>query len=308
MKQTKRFLSAAVALVALAMVNMSMTTDDEPASRIVENGGSGPFKAVMKTEPTLAAHTIFVPQDLAPFSDKNPLPVLVWGNGARANSPFEHVNFLNEIASHGYIVVATGYMPKEGERYRGAMSTTEQQLESMDWVIAQNADKDSPYYKKIDVKNIAVAGMSCGGLQTLYNCADPRIKTLMVCNSGLFNQENAGSAVGGMPMPPKSKLKEIHSSIIYILGGEKDIAYENGMDDFHRIDHVPACATNLPVGHGGTYGRPFGGEFSVVALAWLDWQLKGSQEGAKMFKGDKPAILQREGWTIEKNAQFETMK
>ena len=108
MKQTKRFLSAAVALVALAMVNMSMTTDDEPASRIVENGGSGPFKAVMKTEPTLAAHTIFVPQDLAPFSDKNPLPVLVWGNGACANSPFEHVNFLNEIASHGYIVVATG--------------------------------------------------------------------------------------------------------------------------------------------------------------------------------------------------------
>ena len=151
MKQTKRFLSAAVALVALAMVNMSMTTDDEPASRIVENGGSGPFKAVMKTEPTLAAHTIFVPQDLAPFSDKNPLPVLVWGNGACANSPFEHVNFLNEIASHGYIVVATGYMPKEGERYRGAMSTTEQQLESMDWVIAQNADKNSPYYKKIDV-------------------------------------------------------------------------------------------------------------------------------------------------------------
>ena len=144
--------------------------------------------------------------------------------------------------------------------------------------------------------------MSCGGLQTLYNCADPRIKTLMVCNSGLFNESNAGSAVGGMPMPPKSKLKEIHSSIIYILGGESDIAYGNGMDDFHHIDHVPACAANLPVGHGGTYAQPHGGEFSVVALAWLNWQLKGDMKAAKMFVGADNELSKREGWTLEKNA------
>ena len=306
--KTVRFLLSAVVLATLSLTTMSMTTDDAPTSRILEGGGSGPYKAVMKTEASLPAHTIFVPQDLAPFGEKNPLPVLVWGNGACANSPFEHVNFLNEIASHGYIVVATGYMPKEGERYRGAMSTTEQQLESMDWVMKQNEDKASPYYKKIDTKAIAVAGMSCGGLQTLYNCADKRIKTLMVCNSGLFNTENAASAVGGMPMPPKSKLKEIHTPVIYILGGETDIAYGNGMDDFHRIDHVPACATNLPVGHGGTYAQPYGGEFSVVALAWLDWQLKGSEKGAKMFKGADCELSKREGWTIEKNAKFETLK
>ena len=285
--KVKSFLSAAfaaTALMAVGAVSMSFTTmDEKPTSRVVEEGGTGPYKAVMKEEPTLEAHTIFVPQDLSAFNEKKALPVLVWGNGVCNNSPFEHYKFLNEIASHGYIVVATGFMPQEGERYHGPMSTTEQQIEAMDWVEQQNADKNSPYYGKIDVKNICVAGMSCGGLQTLFNCADKRIKTLMICNSGLFNQENAGSAVGGMPMPPKSKLKEIHSSIIYILGGEKDIAYGNGMDDFHRIDHVPACATNFPVGHGGTYAQPHGGEFSVVALAWLNWQLKGDQQAAKMF-------------------------
>ena len=67
--------------------------------------------------------------------------------------------------------------------------------------------------------------MSCGGLQTLYNCADPRIKTMMICNSGLFKVQNAHQAVGGMPMPPKSKLKEIHTPVIYILGGKEDIPY-----------------------------------------------------------------------------------
>jgi len=310
MKTKEMFQSAlaAICLTAFSLTSMSFTTEDAPGSRIVEDGGTGPYKAIMKEEASLKAHTIFVPQDLSTFNQDKPLPVLVWGNGACSNSPFEHYLFLNEIASYGYIVVATGYMPEEGERYHGPMSTTEQQIESIDWVIAQNADESSPYYNKIDVKNIAVAGMSCGGLQTLYNCADKRIKTLMVCNSGLFNESNAGSAVGGMPMPPKSKLKEIHSSIIYILGGETDIAYGNGMDDFSKIDHVPACATNLPVGHGGTYAQPHGGEYAIVALAWLNWQLKGDQEAAKMFKGDDCELLKRKDWTIEKNALFEDMK
>jgi len=273
-------------------------------SRVLEDGGTGAYKAIMKEDGSLPEHTILVPQDLTPFSQKKPLPVLVWGNGACANSPFEHVNFLNEIASHGYIVLATGFIPMNDEWYRGPMSRSEQQIESIDWIIAQNANPASPYYQKIDVKNICVAGMSCGGLQSLYNCADPRIKTLMICNSGLFNRDNANTAVGGMPMPPKEKLNEIHTPIIYILGGEQDIAYGNGMDDFHRINHVPACAANFPVGHGGTYRQPHGGEFTVVALAWLDWQLKGDKQAAKMFKGKNCLLSKRQGWTIEKNGKM----
>jgi len=194
------------------------------------------------------------------------------------------------------------------EWYKGPMSRSEQQIESIDWIIKQNADPASPYYKKIDVKNICVAGMSCGGLQTLFNCADKRIKTLMICNSGLFNSQNAGQAVGGMPMPTKDKLKEIHTPIMYLLGGKTDIAYENGMDDFHRINHVPACATNFPVGHGGTYRQPHGGEFTVVALAWLNWQLKGDKQAAKMFVGKDCEISKRKDWTIEKNTKFNSLK
>ena len=272
--------------------------------RIIEDGGTGAYKAIMKEVPGLKEHTVFCPQDLSQFDAQHPLPVLVWGNGACANSPFEHMNFLNEIASHGYLVLATGIIPMEDEWYKGPMSRSEQQIESIDWAIAQNADPESPFYQKIDVKNICVSGMSCGGLQTLFNCADPRIKSLMICNSGLFNQQNAAQAVGGMPMPPKEKLNEIHTPIIYILGGETDIAYGNGMDDFHRIKHVPACAVNYPVGHGGTYREPHGGEFTVVALAWLDWQLKGDKQAEKMFKGKKPSLLKRKDWTIEKNAKF----
>ena len=268
-------------------------------SRIVENGGTGPYKTIMTEVEGLKAHTVFAPKDLS--SVKEPLPVLVWGNGACSNSPWEHFKFLNEIASHGYIVLATGYIPMEEEPYKGEMSTTQQQIESIDWAEQQNANPKSPFYQKIDTKKICVAGMSCGGLQTLFNCADPRITTLMICNSGLFKMENAAQAVGGMPMPPKDKLKEIHTPVIYILGGKEDIAYENGMDDFQRITHVPAYAINYPVGHGGTYRQSHGGEFTIPALAWLDWQLKGDKQAATMFEGEDCGLLKRKDWSISKN-------
>ena len=294
-------------LLTLGMMCMALmaTAQTQQKQRIVEDGGTGPYKAIMKEESSLEAHTIFAPQDLTPFGPGNPLPVLVWGNGACTNSPWEHYKFLNEIASYGFLVVATGYIPMDDQPYRGPMSTTQQQIESIDWAISQNALSTSPYYNKVDLAHVCVAGMSCGGLQTLFNCADPRITSLMICNSGLFNQQNASQAVGGMPMPPKEKLQDIHCPVLYLLGGEPDIAYGNGMDDFHRINHVPAYAANLPVGHGGTYAQPHGGEFAVVALAWLQWQLKGDNQAALMFKGDSNTLSRREGWTLQKNTLAE---
>lgn len=289
--------------------NKDCCQKQEPRQRIIEDGGTGDYKAVMKEDASLSReHTIFVPQDLSKFDAQNPLPILVWGNGACANSPWEHMNFLNEIASHGFIVLATGEIPMVDEWYKGPMSRADQQIESLNWIFAQNDNPKSPYYQKIDTKHVCMAGMSCGGLQTLSNCADPRITTIMICNSGLFKQSTLHQAVGGMPMPEKSKLKDIHCPIIYILGGPADIAYENGMDDFHLINHVPACVANFPVGHGGTYREPHGGEFTIPALAWLNWQLKGDKETAKMFIGKKPQLLQRKDWTLEANKLFKKLK
>ncbi|MBQ4169523.1 MAG: alpha/beta hydrolase [Bacteroidales bacterium] len=288
----------AIITLALAALCTCAFAQNYAKSEVVEDGGTGPYKAIMVEEPSLEAHTILRPTDLTPFNAGNPLPVLVWGNGACTNSPWEHINFLSEIASHGFIVVATGFIPLNGERYRGPQSTSAQQIEGIDWVFKVNEDPSSIYYHKLDTKNIALAGMSCGGLQTLDNCQDPRLKTIMICNSGLFSDPS--TAVPGMPMPAKEKLLQIHTPVMYLLGGPEDIAYANGMDDFHRIDHVPAFAANYPVGHGGTYAQPHGGEFAVIATAWLEWQLKGDAKAGAMFLGNPCGVAQREGWTAEK--------
>ena len=36
-------------------------------------------------------------------------------------------------------------------------------------------------------------------------------------------------------------------------------------------------------GHGGTYGSSYGGEFGRIAIKWMDWQLKGMKQNARIF-------------------------
>lgn len=286
-----------VLILSLALFALPVFSQ-EKSSRIVEGGGTGSYPAVMMTEPTLATHTIFRPQDLSQFAKKSKLPIIAWGNGACNNSPWEHYKFLNEVASHGFLVIAIGTMPKEeGEQVRGS-STSSQLTDAIDWAIAMNKDKKSPYYKKLDVNKIAVSGMSCGGLQTLEVASDPRLSTIVVCNSGLFNDPTGG--MPGMPQVNKTQLKKIHTPALYLLGGESDIAYNNGMDDFRQINHVPVFVANLNVGHGGTYSRPYGGEFAKVATQWYKWQLKGDSEAGKLFTGNPCDLAGAEGWKVDK--------
>lgn len=294
--------SAFVAVLAITVLSFSnhafsQQTADKPTSRTIEDGGTGPYKAVMLSESSLATHTVFRPKDLSGFSAKNKLPIIAWGNGACANSPWEHVNFLSEVASHGFLVIAIGPMPQEGERGRGT-SKSSQLTDAINWAIAQSKDKSSPYFNKIDTTKIAVSGMSCGGLQTLETAPDPRVTTAVICNSGILPTPSSGMA--GMPGLTKDQLIKLHTPTLYILGGEKDIAYNNGMDDFKRINHVPVFVANMDVGHGGTYGQPHGGEFAKVATAWYQWQLKADTEAGKQFTGSTPGLSKNPNWKFEK--------
>ena len=269
-------------------------------SRVVEDGGTGAFSAIMYTDSSLSTHTIFRPKDLSVFGDKNKLPIIAWGNGACANSPWEHINFLSEVASHGFLVIAIGPMPQEGQR-GGGRSTSSQLIDAIDWAIAQNNDKTSVLYNKIDVSKIAVSGMSCGGLQTLETAPDSRVTTAVVCNSGIIGN---GGGMPGMPALTKDHLAKLHTPTLYLLGGESDIAYKNGMDDFSRINHVPVFVANMDVGHGGTYSQPHGGEFAKVATDWFKWQLKGDKEAAKMFTGFPCGLSKSAVWKVDrKNLQ-----
>jgi len=103
-----------------------------------------------------------------------------------------------------------------------------------------------------------------------------------------------------MPSLGKEHLLKLHTPTLYLLGGKTDIAYNNGMDDYKRINHVPVFVANMDVGHGGTYSKPHGGEFAKVATAWYKWQLKGDAGAGTMFSGNPPELSNSDVWKVEK--------
>ena len=103
-----------------------------------------------------------------------------------------------------------------------------------------------------------------------------------------------------MPNLTKDHLAKLHAPILYILGGEKDIAYTNGMDDFKRISHVPVAIANLPVEHGGTFNEPNGGAAASVAVSWLNWQLRGDAQSAKRFVGEDCGLCKDAQWSLQR--------
>jgi dienelactone hydrolase len=272
-------------------------------------GGSGPYPAVMVTDPTFPTHTIYRPADWSRVGAER-LPIVAWGNGGCANVGDSAKSFLLEVASHGYLVIAVG-PPGESVRQEGnsdkkspgvgppTRTHSSQLTDALDWASAQSSRTGSDYFGRLDTKQMAVMGHSCGGLQALEVSSDPRIATSVILDSGIL------STPPPFPMPgvttnDKSELAKLHAPLIYIIGGPTDIAYPNAMDDVAHIEHVAVFVGNLNVGHHGTFAQPNGGAFAAVATAWLQWQLKHDPTAAKMFLGSKCGLCVDPAWSVQK--------
>jgi hypothetical protein len=284
-------------------------------NRIPDTPGSGPFPATMEVDPAMPNYVVYRPADLSRVAPEK-LGVFVWGNGACADDGASARLHLSEIASHGYLVIAPGQWrngpnakappappraPAADGTFPPAPTSAADLQRALDWALAENARAGSPYVGLIDPDAVAIGGFSCGGVQALELAGDPRIRTLVVQNSGIL--PDGASRIPGMALP-KSALAAIHTPVIYIQGGPTDIAYANGMDDFERIDHVPAVMVNINgVGHGGTYFEPNGGKAAQIVVDWLEWQLRGNAEAAESFVGpacglcDDPEVeIARKNW------------
>jgi hypothetical protein len=144
---------------------MAKGSEAPPPGRAMTNGGSGPYKAGFVTDPSLPGHTIYAPK--SPPNVK--MPVIVWGNGGCISSGTMFEDFLTEIASYGYLILANG-KPAKGSQaafsnlaslLSGKQTKVSELTDSIDWATKGNGKK----YGDIDVSKLAVAGQSCGGLE-----------------------------------------------------------------------------------------------------------------------------------------------
>lgn len=286
-----------------------------------DGGGSGPYKAVIVEDDELQGYSIFRPQDLASAAAvEGPLPVILFGNGGCSHNSVGFYNFLTEVASHGYVIISNGVwtdkvpeprggrpaavpqsrQPRPADQAAPAVHVPQQDpakhddaielLAKLDWFAAKNKEAGSEYAGTVDPDCAIAMGQSCGGLQALVmsTAGDERVRTTVAMNTGIF------------PDPyvlDKSFLERLKVPVVYLIGGETDIAYPNAIDDFKVIDSVPVSIANLPVGHGGTYAEHNGGSFADMALLWMEWQIRGRGDGEKVFRYCQiPEGL--EGWKV----------
>ena len=306
-------LGALLAVTAIAQEadHGDSANSDLPAATPI---GSGPTLATMEVSPGLPTHTLYHPVDLAKAGK---LPVVVWGNGACWNAGNSFRWFLSDIASYGYLVIAVGpivkrHLPLEpyamvplapttGMPPAGALPPAEshsaQLIDAMNWATAENERSGSPYYHHLDTANIAVMGQSCGGAQAIEASIDPRVRTTVLWNSGLFRDP---TTMGGGKALGREDLKRMHAPTAYISGDEEDLAFVNANENYALISQVPLLrAYARGVLHSGTYGERNGGEFAGVAVGWLNWQLKHDARAAKLFVGADCGLCVNPHWVVQ---------
>ena len=268
---------------------------------------TGDHTVVMEEDITLPDHTIYRPAELG----AERLPVVVFsGPGCDFNGTAFRP-FFTELASHGYLVVVSGPPePRGGSGPRFVRTRPVDLSASISWALAENGRADSRYFQRVDAGKVAMMGQSCGGLQALSLAADPRISTIVLWNSGVFNTDpptpppSADQPAGTTFVMPvgsdKTVLKTIKVPVAYFAGGT-DMAAPNARDDFERLSDVPVVLGILEIegdAHAGTFRETNGGKFAMAALAWLDWQLRGNQKSATVFVGDDCVLCADPDWEI----------
>jgi pimeloyl-ACP methyl ester carboxylesterase len=279
--------------------------------RMPDTPGTGRFPAIKEEAASLPNHVLYRPANLASLGGTK-LGIYLFGNGACVDDGASSRLHLLEVASHGYLAIAPGRIlsgpgskgppppaPSSQPAQLNVKSSYRDLLSAIDWALAQNADSRSPYYQRIDTGAIAASGYSCGGAQAMRVAADPRVKTLVMMNSGLFN-DGQSAAIPEMDVR-KAALESLHTPVLYVIGGEGDVAWGNSQDDFRRINHVPVFLANLKgVGHGGTYWEPNGGKAAVAVVAWLEWQLRANARARSQFVGADCGLCRDVAWAVQK--------
>ncbi|MEP6960629.1 MAG: alpha/beta hydrolase [Acidobacteriota bacterium] len=324
--QLKTTLALAFGTVALVTTLIAQGTNEKiRVVNVAQKGNpvTGPNQVVIEHDQGLATHTIYRPANLTGAK----YPLLVWGEGGCAKNGLTFPKYLSEIASYGFVIVADGPpvenaggpggpggakgAPPDAAKGKagpppGAAATKGKAgplagagnmldgsalIAAINWMEKETKDSKSRFYQKVDTGRVAAMGMSCGGLMSYGASADPRIATVGIWNSGMFDPKD------------QKVIDGIHSSVIIITGGDSDIAHDNGKKDFEVMPaRVPIFYGVFPsVGHGGTYNLDNGGPFGQVAVAWLKWQLQSdnSAKGKGYFVGDKCTLCTDSNWQVQ---------
>ena len=269
-------------------------TPEMIASALPEEGAAraepGRYTVTAEAAYGSAGLKVFRPASLDRFPRRDTLPVVVWGNGGCAIDNVRYAGFLQTIASHGFLVITTtgpaaaatpdAALPSAPRRSATAVDLAA----GIDWALRENDRTGSPLRGKINTKQVAVMGQSCGGRLSLELGADPRVGTVAVFNMGLQPAQF-------------DQLERLHGPVLLINGHERDFMYGPSRATFEAIHHLPVFyGSRHGAGHTATAYHAGGGEFATVAANWVRWQFKQDRKASQMFVGARCGLCTNANW------------
>jgi Chlorophyllase enzyme len=216
-------------------------------------------------------YTLFRPEPLEPGKT---YPVLTWGNGT-CSHPLLFDELINHVVSHGFIVIASN------SRWVGDGNGTVM-LRGIDFMLSENANKESALYGKIDTKMIGAFGHSQGSMTTAKVGADKRI----VATVPIMGASAADARILNGPT--------------FLIAGEKDtIVTPAGIRDAYSAATVPAVyGLSMGQDHLMPGVKP---EFIWDAVtAWFKIHLAGDQQARGMFYGDQCTLCKDPRWQVQR--------
>jgi hypothetical protein len=168
----------------------------------------GPYKVSINDSAAFPDRTIYYPLNTG--SDK--IPILAWSNGMCYRYGLMYYEFLNELASHGYFIIAPG------ETRKVTFPATNKTYQATSIEMAKKWKASAPF--NMDSSKISVGGTSCGGLESIANLAGDSKKQLTT--GILFN-------TGGLAEPAALDFKV---PSLWIGGGPMDIAFKSTQSNF----------------------------------------------------------------------------
>lgn len=228
-------------------------------------------------------YTVYYPQTGGHF----PLIVMANGSGMKASS-YEAV--LKHLASHGFVVIGS----QEESSWTGKGVS-----QSLDFALAQNTDKTSPLFGKINGQKIGVSGHSQGGVGAInmataqpnshlirsiytasttqlplanalkwhYDASKIRVPYFEASGTGVFDAGKPTETVGGIA--PLVSLQNNFAKV----GGQAIIARRTGKD------------------HGAMLYVPNG-----YMVAWFLYTLNGDNGAKQVFVGQNAEIKHNPNW------------
>lgn len=278
-----------IALIAVGLFLLSkVPSAPKDYTKTVETGGEietrymnkGSYKVkhfTAEADEVLVKHLVYYPADLESSDQKYPVIFSLNGTGiagSKYTAVFEH------FASWGFIVLgnedsSTGFGITADKMY--------------DFIVQQNADKNSPLYDKIDFNNIGLIGHSQGGAGVFS--ALSIVETSDKYKTGIAfspTHEEMAHALTWM-----YDLEKVTVPVLMMAGTETDFETQSVIP----IDKMNAMFDKLASGvkvmarrTGADHGKML---YSAngYAAAWFMWQLQGDSDAAKAFTGNNPELL-----------------